>query len=51
MARKTLRWLLALALFIGTLGTASTGAATAAEPDIKQRLLSIPGMSLIEEKP
>ncbi|MGW1612324.1 aminopeptidase [Streptomyces sp. NPDC002285] len=51
MARKTLRWLLTLALFIGTLGTASTGAATAAEPDIKQRLLSIPGMSFIDEKP
>ncbi|MFI6011293.1 aminopeptidase [Streptomyces sp. NPDC051243] len=52
MARKTLRWLLALALFMGALGTATTaGAATAAEPDIKERLLSIPGMSLIEEKP
>ncbi|KUO20206.1 alpha/beta hydrolase family protein [Streptomyces dysideae] len=70
--RKTLRWLLALAVFMGTLSTA--GAATAAEPeastatattatattatttatattDIKERLLSIPGMSLIEEKP
>jgi len=68
--RKALRWLLALAVLIGTLSTA--GAATAAEPeatgttgttgstgttattaitDIKDRLLSIPGMSLIEEKP
>jgi hypothetical protein len=57
--RKALRWLLALAVLIGTLSTA--GAATAAEPeatgsttgtaDIKQQLLSIPGMSLIEEKP
>ncbi|MEU6666361.1 S28 family serine protease [Streptomyces sp. NPDC046727] len=51
--RKALRWLLALTVFIGTLSTAA-GAATAAgsEPtDIKDRLLSIPGMSLIEEKP
>jgi len=54
--RKALRWLLALAVLIGTLSTA--GAATAAEPetpaagtDIKEQLLSIPGMSLIEEKP
>ncbi|MFF8730373.1 S28 family serine protease [Streptomyces sp. NPDC015171] len=51
--RKALRWLLALAVLIGTLST-TAGAATAAgsEPaDIKDRLLSIPGMSLIEEKP
>ncbi|MBC9725185.1 S28 family serine protease [Streptomyces sp. TRM68367] len=60
--RNALRWLLALTVLIGTLGTA--GAATAAEPeatarttgttdttDIKDRLLSVPGMSLIEEKP
>ncbi|MGV9241532.1 S28 family serine protease, partial [Streptomyces nigra] len=52
--RKALRWLLALTVLIGTLSTA--GAATAAGPesgtaDIKERLLSIPGMSLIEEKP
>ncbi|MEU3104907.1 S28 family serine protease [Streptomyces griseoflavus] len=53
--RKALRWLLALTVLIGTLSTA--GAATAAEPeatgttDIKERLLSVPGMSLIEEKP
>ncbi|GAA3825318.1 S28 family serine protease [Streptomyces coacervatus] len=57
--RKALRWLLALTVLIGTLSTA--GAATAAEPeangtekaatDIKDQLLSIPGMSLIEEKP
>lgn len=44
--RKALRWLLALTVLIGTLGTA--GAATAAEPDatgttdIKERLLAIP---------
>lgn len=53
--RKALRWLLALTVLIGTLSTA--GAATAAEPeatgttDIKEQLLSVPGMSLIEEKP
>lgn len=51
MVRKTLRWLLALALLTGALGTATARAATAAEPDIEERLLSIPGMSLIEEKP
>ncbi|QJS11821.1 aminopeptidase [Streptomyces argyrophyllae] len=51
--RKALRWLLALTVFMATLSTAA-GAATAAEPeptDIKDRLLSIPGMSLIQEKP
>src|SRR5690606_32693674 len=58
--RKALRWLLALTVLIGTMSSA--GAATAAEPeatgttdssttDIKERLLAIPGMSLIEEKP
>ncbi|MEU6376709.1 S28 family serine protease [Streptomyces sp. NPDC046909] len=56
--RKALRWLLALTVLIGTLSTA--GAATAAEPeatgttgttDIKEQLLAIPGVSLIEEKP
>ncbi|MEU5099029.1 S28 family serine protease [Streptomyces sp. NPDC020996] len=53
--RKALRWLLAFTVFIGTLSTAT--AATAAEPeatgttDIKEQLLSIPGMSLIQEKP
>lgn len=53
--RKALRWLLAFTVFIGTLSTA--GVATAAQPeatgttDIKERLLSIPGVSLIEEKP
>ncbi|MFI9241942.1 S28 family serine protease [Streptomyces sp. NPDC053086] len=51
--RKALRWLLAFTVLISTLSTAA-GAATAAgsEPtDIKDRLLSIPGMSLIQEKP
>src|SRR3954454_13769433 len=56
--RKALRWLLTLVVLIGTVSTA--GAATAAEPeadgtgattDIKDQLLAIPGMSLIEEKP
>ncbi|MFJ6723423.1 aminopeptidase [Streptomyces sp. NPDC091281] len=51
--RKALRWLLALTVLIGTL-TTTAGAATAAEPgatDIKDRLLSVPGVSLVEEKP
>ncbi|MGW1023943.1 aminopeptidase [Streptomyces sp. NPDC002577] len=52
--RKAVSWLLSLVVLIGTLSAA--GAATAAEPaaadtDIKDRLLAIPGMSLIEEKP
>ncbi|MEV0776809.1 aminopeptidase [Streptomyces sp. NPDC050428] len=54
--RKALRWLLSLVLLVGTLGAA--GAATAADgnagpaaPDIKDQILAIPGMSLIEEKP
>ncbi|MGY0067461.1 S28 family serine protease [Streptomyces sp. QTS137] len=53
--RKALRWLLTLTMLIGTVGAAS--AATAAETDvtagtdIKERLLSVPGMSLLEEKP
>ena len=54
--RKALRWLLALTVLIGTLGTA--GVATAAQAgqasqtaDIKDQLLAIPGMSLVQEKP
>ncbi|MFI5754574.1 aminopeptidase [Streptomyces sp. NPDC051569] len=56
--RKALRWLLSLVLVIGTVATA--GAATAADrgagqetatTDIKDRILAIPGMSLIQEKP
>ena len=59
--RKALRWLLSLVVLIGTVSAA--GAATAAQPqtepqsgdhataDIKDQLLAIPGMSLIEEKP
>ncbi|MEU5835271.1 S28 family serine protease [Streptomyces diacarni] len=55
--RKTLRWLLSLVVLIGTVGvgSASAGAATAAQAgkstDIKDRILAVPGMSLIEEKP
>ncbi|MFG2196150.1 S28 family serine protease [Streptomyces sp. NPDC048639] len=54
--RKALRWLLSLTVLIGAAGAggAPAGAATAAEPgskDIKDRILAIPGMSLIEEKP
>ncbi|MFF8843048.1 S28 family serine protease [Streptomyces sp. NPDC015127] len=55
--RKALRWLLSLVVLIGTVSAAgaTAGAATAAEPtagtDIKDRILAIPGMSLIEEKP
>ncbi|MET9293978.1 S28 family serine protease [Streptomyces sp. NPDC003077] len=63
--RKATRWLLSLAVLVGTVGTgtATAGAATAADgtdtataanpraTDIKDRILAIPGMSLIEEKP
>ncbi|WP_431782290.1 S28 family serine protease [Streptomyces chumphonensis] len=54
--RAALRWVLALAVLIGTAstGTASAGAVTTAEPgvpDIKERILDIDGMRLIEEKP
>ncbi|MFI9718146.1 S28 family serine protease [Streptomyces sp. NPDC052396] len=50
--RKALRWLLALAVLIGALGagTVTAGAATATEPDIKDRILKIPGMRFVEEK-
>nr|WSZ96075.1 aminopeptidase [Streptomyces sp. NBC_00857] len=61
--RKALRWLLSFVLVIGTVATA--GAATAADrsadhqaatdatdtTDIKDRILAIPGMSLVQEKP
>ncbi|GLX18436.1 MULTISPECIES: S28 family serine protease [Streptomyces] len=65
--RKTLGRVLPVAVLIGTMGTAGLTAqtATAAEPaaaaqatagqgsaaDIKDQILAIPGMSLIEEKP
>ncbi|MDG4864276.1 S28 family serine protease [Streptomyces sp. T-3] len=51
--RKALRWLLSLTVLIGTVSTTAS-AATAAQPqatDIKDQLLAIPGVSLIEEKP
>ncbi|MFF9627693.1 MULTISPECIES: S28 family serine protease [Streptomyces] len=62
--RTTLRWLLSLVVLIGTMGAAGTATAAgpdsagrdtagtdAAGQDIKDRVLAIPGMSLIEEKP
>ncbi|MFJ4717035.1 aminopeptidase [Streptomyces sp. NPDC088785] len=51
--RKVLRWLLSLVVLIGTVAAAGTTTATAAADatDIKDRLLAVPGVSLIEEKP
>ncbi|MFD4608223.1 S28 family serine protease [Streptomyces sp. NPDC058440] len=60
--RKALRWLLALTVSIGTLSTAgaataapspeaTNGTAASSDTDILNRLLAIPGMSLIQEKP
>ncbi|MEU4794321.1 aminopeptidase [Streptomyces sp. NPDC023327] len=58
--RKALRWLLALVVLMGAVSTAGATAGTAAAAgtekrtggtDIKDRLLAIPGMSLVEEKP
>ncbi|MFC7220101.1 S28 family serine protease [Streptomyces polyrhachis] len=57
--RRTLRWVMALAVLIGSAGaggaTASAaGAAEAASADcdaVEARVLAVPGMSLIEEKP
>ncbi|MEU2055231.1 S28 family serine protease [Streptomyces bungoensis] len=50
--RKALRWLLALTVLIGTLSTAATATAAQPEPtDIKDRLLAVPGISLVQEKP
>ncbi|MCX5013847.1 S28 family serine protease [Streptomyces sp. NBC_00555] len=55
--RKTLGWLLSLVVLIGTMGAAgftaqaATAAGPAAATDIKDQILGIPGMSLIEEKP
>ncbi|MFE5794200.1 aminopeptidase [Streptomyces sp. NPDC056503] len=61
--RKSLRLLLSLSVLIGTVGSTGVATATAADTesaataaeapssDIKDRLLAIPGMSLIEEKP
>ena len=55
--RKTLRWVLSSAMLIGTVGVGSTsagavtGAPSGGGTDIKDRILAVPGMSLIEEKP
>ncbi|MFG3354979.1 S28 family serine protease [Streptomyces sp. NPDC048001] len=54
--RKALGWMLSLVVLLGTLSAAggTAGAATAADPDgtdIRERILAIPGMRLIEEKP
>ncbi|GHF36195.1 tripeptidyl aminopeptidase [Streptomyces mashuensis] len=52
--RKAVRLLLALTMSIGAVGagSATAGAAnTGTQPDIKERILKIPGMSLVEEKP
>lgn len=51
--RKTTRALLVLTMFIGSLvmPVAAAGGSMAAAVDIKDQLLAIPGLSLIEEKP
>ncbi|WP_329317627.1 S28 family serine protease [Streptomyces sp. NBC_01262] len=49
--RKALRWLLALVLLTGMAGGGAATATAATGTDIKDRILAIPGMSLIEEKP
>ncbi|MEU1790439.1 S28 family serine protease [Streptomyces sparsogenes] len=56
---KALRWLVALVMLVGAVGAGAGGAAAApaageratAEPDIKDRILAIPGMRFVEEKP
>ncbi|MEU7240759.1 S28 family serine protease [Streptomyces sparsogenes] len=61
---KALRWLVALVMLVGAVGAGAGGAAaapaageqaagerTTAEPDIKDRILAIPGMRFVEEKP
>ncbi|MFE9066777.1 S28 family serine protease [Streptomyces violaceusniger] len=53
--RKMLRWLLALAILMGAVGAGAGGAsaepAAPAQPDIKERVLAIPGMRFVEEQP
>lgn len=50
--RKALGWVLSFVVLIGTLSTAGTAHAAGSDAgDIKDRLLAIPGVSLIEEKP
>ncbi|OMI34078.1 S28 family serine protease [Streptomyces sparsogenes] len=61
---KALRWLVALVMLVGAVGAGAGGASAApaagerttgeratAEPDIKDRILAIPGMRFVEEKP
>src|SRR4051812_27427491 len=50
--RKALTWLLSLMVLLGTFsaGGVSASAATATEPDIKDQILALPGMSFAEEK-
>ncbi|SCK55192.1 PS-10 peptidase S37 [Streptomyces sp. WMMB 714] len=50
--RRTSRWLLSLTVLIGAAGVGGASFnATAADTDIKDRILAIKGMSIIEEKP
>ncbi|WJD99424.1 S28 family serine protease [Streptomyces antimycoticus] len=53
--RKMLRWLMALAILMGAVGAGAGGAsaepAAPAQPDIKERVLAIPGMRFVEERP
>ncbi|GAA2478532.1 aminopeptidase [Streptomyces gobitricini] len=55
--RKALRWLLSLMVLIGTVSAAGTATAAGSDgsgtttTDIKDRILAIPGMELVEEKP
>ncbi|MBZ4319338.1 S28 family serine protease [Streptomyces huiliensis] len=53
--RKAVRSLLAASMLIGAIGagsaTAEAAAITAPQTDIKDRILSIPGMKFVEEKP
>ncbi|MFD7501137.1 S28 family serine protease [Streptomyces sp. NPDC059850] len=51
---KALRWLLSLVIIVGAVGAAPAAAAPTtgtAEPDIKERVLAIRGMSFVEEQP
>jgi hypothetical protein len=52
---KALRWLLSLVIVVGAVGAGAgsppAAAAPAAEPDIKERVLAIRGMSFVEEQP
>ncbi|WP_432252308.1 S28 family serine protease [Streptomyces sp. HNM1019] len=53
--RTMLRWLLSLAILVGTVGagagSASAAPAAPAQPDIKERVLAIPGMRFVAEQP